>query len=163
MKRPSFRKRTWVIGLVVAVVAAIASMGAYAYWTTGGSGTGSAATGDVVNVTVNQLSAVSGLYPGGPAQALSGDFDNPNAGDVYINDIVVAVDPTWSATLAAHPNCTAADFQINNSPILYDDEIGPGNGVGAWSGASIQMLNSATDQDACKNVTVPLVYTVNAH
>lgn len=161
MKRMS--KRTWVLVGIIAVVAAVTAVGGYAYWTTGGSGTGSADTGDTVAVTVNQTSTVTDLYPGGPAQALSGDFDSTNAGDVYINEITVAVDPLWSQSLAGHADCTAADFQINGSPVVVDAEISPGSGVGSWSGASIQMLNSATDQDACKNADVDLVYTVNAH
>ena len=46
MKRITrFKKRTWVLLGVVAVIAAMASVGAYAYWTTSGSATGTATVG----------------------------------------------------------------------------------------------------------------------
>ena len=46
MKRITrFKKRTWVLLGVVAVIAAMASVGAYAFWTSSGTGQGSATTG----------------------------------------------------------------------------------------------------------------------
>ena len=65
MKRiPRFRKRTWVLLAVLATVAAMASVGAYAYFTATGSGTGTATVGSASNI---QLSSpvVGNLYPAG--------------------------------------------------------------------------------------------------
>jgi hypothetical protein len=33
--------------------------------------------------------------------------------------------------------------------------------VGAWGGGSIQLVNATSNQDNCKSVTVPLVYSSN--
>ena len=70
---------------VIAVLATIALAGvATAYWTQGGTGTGSASAGTTVGIVVNQTSSVAGLYPGGPPQPLFGNFDNPNASSVFV-------------------------------------------------------------------------------
>lgn len=151
---------------IAALTAAAAVIGAtgvgFAWWTQGGSGTGSSTTGDVIDVTVNQLAGATDLYPGGPAQTLSGDFDNPNDGKVYVDHVSVVVDPDWSAQADLDkPECTAADFTIGGSADVQV-EIDAGNGVGAWTGLTIAMDDEASNQDNCKNVTVDLVYTAHA-
>ena len=149
------RKAVVAAGAVLLVAAA----GAYAYWTTTGSGTGSAADGTTVAITVNQTSVITGLYPGGPAAALSGNFDNTNPGAVRVGTVTASlVDVTGSV---GTPACTIADFQQNNPAASVNAEIVSGNGVGAWSGPSVQLLNSGTNQDACKNASVNLSYTSN--
>src|SRR5947209_5129831 len=71
--------------ILVAVVAggstlAIASA-AFAFWTGGGSGTGAATASTPSALVVNQTNAaITNLFPGGPAQALSGTFNNSNSG-----------------------------------------------------------------------------------
>ena len=52
---------------------------AVAFWTAGGSGTGSGATGSGSALTVNQTVSPTGLYPGG-SSALSGNFTTPTRG-----------------------------------------------------------------------------------
>jgi len=64
---------------------------AFAYWTQGGTGTGTAATGNTADITVNQTSTVANLAPGLSAQPLSGNFDNPNSGPVYVTSVTVSI------------------------------------------------------------------------
>jgi hypothetical protein len=137
----------------------IAAVGAYAYWTSTGAGTGSGATGTSVAVTVVQTSTVTGLYPGGPTQALSGNFNNPNPGKVRVATVTAALASITGSV--GTPACTIADYQLNNATATVNAEVDPGSGQGAWSGPTIQMLNPATNQDACKNATVNLTYTSN--
>ncbi|MDT4962627.1 MAG: hypothetical protein QOF87_2274, partial [Pseudonocardiales bacterium] len=84
MRRPS-KKLT----IAVAAVGIIAVGGgtALAFWTQGGTGTGSGSTGTTNGITVNQTSTVSGLYPGSTAQPLSGTFTNPTSGSVNISSV----------------------------------------------------------------------------
>jgi len=146
---------------VVAVAAALVVAGgaAFAYWTAGGSGTGAADTGTSANVTIVQDTfPADALYPGGPAIALSGTFNNPNSGPVHVDQVTVAVDPTWSVGTTLP--CTADDFTLvqptqTNADVLAND-------TSTWGGtASIRMKNTSANQDNCKNVLPPLVYTSN--
>jgi hypothetical protein len=146
-------KKAIAVGLAAGLALGV-SGAAIAYWTQGGSGTGTASTGTTTDVTVNQTSTVADLYPGGPAQALSGDFDNPNPGEVYVGTVTASL-----GTLPA--GCVAADFDIQGTGVV-NDEIGSGSGVGAWSGITIAMVDTGVSQDDCKADTIPLDFTLSA-
>ncbi|HWA68078.1 MAG TPA: hypothetical protein VG899_17075 [Mycobacteriales bacterium] len=125
---------------------------ALAYWTSTGSGSGTAATGSVQNVAVVQTSTSSGLYPGGSV-TLSGDFNNTNSGKVYVG--------TVTATLGTLPEgCVAGDFTITGTAPV-NAEIAPGSGVGAWTGITLTMNDTSSNQDACKSQTIPVTYSVS--
>jgi hypothetical protein len=152
------RRHKRVAALVVVATLTLAGV-ATAYWTSGGFGTGTADTGTTNNVVVNQTSAVIDLYPGGPPQALSGNFDNPNPNPVFIASVTAAIPAGWSSQAdITKPACTAADFQIVGAAIV-NAQIAPGAGQGAWGGLAISMINAPTNQDNCKNVNVPIDYT----
>lgn len=145
------------IGAIAAVCVLLTAAGAYAYWTQGGSGTGSAVTGTNEAVTINQTSVIAGLYPGGPAQPISGDFTNGNDGAVHVTSVTVA----FGSLEGSPAGCSSADFQINNATATVNADIPAGDPVGSWSGPSIQMLDSGSDQNGCKNATVNLSFTSN--
>ena len=145
----------------IAIVAVLAvSAAAFAYWTQGGSGSGTANAGTTSAITVNQTGAPSGLYPGGPAAALAGTFTNANASAVNISSVTAAVHAFASHTVdATKPDCTQADFAIGGASGA--NTVPSGTAVGAWSGLTVRMLDNGLNQDNCKSVTVPLVYTSN--
>jgi hypothetical protein len=152
------RRRILVLVGVVAVLGA--AIGAYAYWTQGGTGTGTATAGNTSAITVNQTSSVTGLYPGGPAATLSGNFTNPNSGSVQISSITAVVSSiTNGSSDGSKPACTSADFTIGGS--VGTTTIPAGTGVGSWSGLTVQLLNTNANQDNCKGATANITYTAN--
>ena len=151
----NIKRRTKIIGLTAALV--LAGGAAFAYWTAGGSGTGTAATGTNASVTVVQTSSISDMYPGEGPRALSGNFNNPNPGNTY----VTAVSATGYTIDAPHvtAGCTVAQGNYtlggtSNTP----GDVPSGNGQGAWSGLTIQMNNLPTNQDACKGAVLTITY-----
>ncbi len=149
--------------VVVGVAFLLAAAGAYAYWTQAGTGSGTAATGSGVGITVNQTSTVTALTPASTPQALSGTFTNTNPGNVTVASVTATLD-SITGGLGGTPACTIADYQINNATtttISASGLIPSGTGVGTWSGPTIQMLDSATNQNACKGATVNISYTSN--
>lgn len=144
-------KRSFAVVTGVAVTMAGTGL-AYAYWTSGGSGSGSAATGTTQGITINQLSTVTNLSPGATPQALSGDFDNANSSSVYVGSVTAVVASTDK------PLCDVSNYQINGTAPV-NSEIPSGNGVGSWSGLTIKMLDTAVNQDACKNAVVSIAYS----
>ncbi len=157
MSRTPRRRRS------VAAVTALLLFGggaAYAYWTVGGSGTGTATTGTTADITVVQTSTVSEMAPGDSPQTLSGTFDNPNGGDVYVGTVTASIDSVTKAAGAVAGTCDATDYTLANAVMTVNDEVPAGNGVGAWTGATIQFNDKATNQDACKGAQVNLAYTV---
>ncbi len=147
-------KKVVAVGVTAGLILGIAGA-AFAYWTQSGSGTGTATTGTTQAITVNETTSASDLYPGGPAQPLAGDFDNPNAGTTHIGAVSAAL-----GTLPA--GCVAADFTIDNSAETNSATLTQGNGVGSWSGITIQMNETGVNQNTCKSSNIPLVYTLTA-
>ena len=149
--------------LAAAAVLAIAAVGAYAYWTTSGSGSGSATTGTNQAFTITQLGSVTNLVPGGPAQAVDYRVSNPASYNQYLTSVSFVVDPSWSADAdgpGGNAPCTAADFALVQSA-AHNSDLTPGDHDYSPSGATIAMINSASNQDNCKSVTVPLLFTSN--
>jgi hypothetical protein len=146
--------------LATMVVAVATAVGAYAYWTQGGSGTGSATTGTTTAITVVQDSlTASNLYPGGPSEALSGHFINPNLSPVNVGSVTATVDAFSARANLAKPPCTEADFEIGGTSgprtALADDTT-------TWSGLTIKLNDNGLNQDNCKSVTPALTYTATA-
>ena len=157
MSRFFNRKAVAVIGAVLLLSAA----GAYAYWTNGGTGSGTAATGTTVGITVTQTSVITGLYPGGTPVALAGKFNNTNSGPIFVNQVNATISSVTGPNITVPNPCTAADYQLNGFPRTVGAEVPSGSAQGSWTGASVELLNTATNQDGCKGATVNLAYTSN--
>jgi hypothetical protein len=145
--------------LTVVVLLAIGGI-ALAYWTQGGSGSGTASAGTPVAITVNQTGSPSGLYPGGPSAALAGTFTNTNASPVTISSVTAAVHAFASHTVdATKPDCTQADFAIAGTSGA--NVVPSGTAVGSWSGLTVRMLDNGLNQDNCKGAAITIDYTAN--
>jgi hypothetical protein len=151
-------RRGGVVGVIVAIAVAGAAI---AYWTAGGSGSGTATASTNANLTVNQTSTLSAMYPGDSAQTLSGDFDNPNPGPTYVATVTASIASVTKAGGAPAGTCDATDFTLANAAMTVNAEVPAGNAKGSWSGATIKFNNKASNQDACKNATVTLAYTIS--
>lgn len=156
------RRNSRFVAIFIAVFMALAGAGAaFAYWTISGSGNGTANTGAPATVTVVQTSTNTITAAGGSI-ALSGDFNNPNSGSTYVTSVTATVGVfSTTAKFAGDPPCTAADFTITGTSNTPGD-VPTGNGVGAWSGLTLTLTDSATNQDNCESLTtIPIVYTSN--
>jgi hypothetical protein len=150
-----------MVPVAVALLALLAFSGvALAYWSAGGSGTGTAqAAAGTTPVVVNQTNVLTAMYPGDTAQTISGNFNNPNAGPVYVTTVTASI---ASVTKAGNPvtGCDATDFTLSPTVATVNAEVAAGNSQGAWSGPKIKFNDKGTNQDACKGVTVNLGYSV---
>lgn len=156
----SFSKRT--VAIVTASTVLFVGGGlAYAYWTAGGSGTGGATAGTNAPLVAKQTSTVADLRPGGAAQALTGNFDNPNAGTAYVTTVTVSIGSVTKSMGAVAGTCDSTDFTLAGAAMTVNADVPTGLAKGAWTGATIVFNNKpAANQDACKLATVNLVYTI---
>ena len=152
-------RRIVIVCVVLVSASAVTVAAAFAYWTAGGTSSGSVNTGATASATAIQTVAPTGLYPGGAA-ALSGNFNNPNPGSVYVTAVTASVTAFSAQADGAKPACTQADFSISGTAAV-NAEIAAGNGVGSWSGLVLNMSDTGTNQDNCKNITVPITYTAS--
>lgn len=155
------RSKRGRVFLSVLAVAGITTA-AFAYWTGSGSGTGSAsADGAQAPLVVNQTVTLDPMYPGDSPQTLSGDFDNNNQGPLYVGAVTASIASVTKAA-GVTGTCDASDFTLTNPGMTVNAQVPAGNGVGSFSGATIQFNNKAgTNQDACQGATVELAYAVS--
>src|SRR5215218_6473972 len=84
-----FSRRSIVLGAVLSLAIAGAAI---AYWTAGGSGTGSAsAAAGQTALPANQSGALTAMYPGDSAQTLSGTFTNTNSGPIHVASVTASI------------------------------------------------------------------------
>ncbi|WP_148614074.1 hypothetical protein [Nocardioides rubriscoriae] len=157
--KPPRRRRRVAVLTAVGVVAAAG--GAYAYWTAGGTGSGTVTTGTNTAVTVNQSTVITNLAPGVAAQTLSGTFDNPNSGPVYVGSVTITGLTVSKAGGAAAGTCDATDYTVGGTAVV-NAEVPAGTAQGAWSGLTIAFNNKAgSNQDQCKGATVAIAYAAS--
>ena len=170
-------KKLLVVGVAVAVFLGVGGA-AFAYFTTNGTGTGSAAIGDASPLTVT-LGTITGgpLFPtivadgNAVVDTVLYTVTNPGEGDVNLSTVVMEVTPGFNyVDGAGDPACTAADFSINGqavgTPAVVTDlgtlnsKSDTGNNI--YTGSfTIEMVENGANQDSCQSGTVPLTVTVN--
>lgn len=149
------------VALITAAVVLGAAVAAFAYWTAGGSGTGTAATGDNLPITAVQTTAPTAMAPGDSAQSLAGNFTNTNTGPVWVTSVTASIASVAKATGVTGP-CDASDYTLAGAGMTVGAEVPAGAAQGAWSGATIKFNNKpGTNQDACKGAVVNLAYAIN--
>lgn len=159
------RKNTKKIVVASGTVAALTVGGvAFAYWTTTGSGTGSATTrgGNDTALSVTQVSQLSAMYPGDSAQGVN--FTVKNEGSEYYKAQTVK---GWISTDKV--GCTAADYKFNGvagadethqeTLTFVAKDLAPGGTQGGST--TIQFNNTADNQDACKGAAVTIHYVAS--
>ncbi|WP_207346169.1 hypothetical protein [Arthrobacter sp. E3] len=134
---------------------------AFAYWTAGGSGTGSAATGTTSVIEPVQTTTVTDMHPGDTAQALSGNFTNGDDGPVYVSTVTASISSVTPAAGAAAGTCGPSDYSLDGAVMTVAAEVPVGFRQGAWSGATIKFNDKPSNQDACKGAIVNLAYTID--
>ncbi|MGH2975135.1 MAG: hypothetical protein ACRDLL_09765 [Solirubrobacterales bacterium] len=140
--------------------AALAVAGvALAYFTSSGSGTGSAAVGSASSVTLH-ASISSTLYPGS-SSPVTFTVDNPSSGVQRVGTVSlssISVD-------AAHSSCSTTitggnpDFTMAAVPV--NQVVTPGNGQSVSATGTLAMNETGANQDACQGATLTLHLTNN--
>lgn len=144
----AFRKRTLIGGLILAVVL-MGAIGAYAYWTTGGSGSGTATAGTTSNNLTIASPAVTGLTPGS-STPVTVTVTNPNSYSVHVGTVSTVI-------TTSDPGCLPADFTF--PPKVLNTTVAALGTASFTQG--LVFADTAANQDLCKGATVTLTYSSN--
>ena len=140
-------RRKLFIGVLVALVLPVA---AFAYWTSTGSGTGSASVDNPTGSVALKATITGSLVPGGTTPvALTAS--NPTNSDVRLGTVKL----TSVAVDAAHAGCSTADFTMADVAENTTVAKGASNAPLPAQG-TLAMANTAANQDACKGATLTL-------
>ena len=154
--------------LAIAAVATVAAVGAassaFAYWTTSGSGTGSAsaASGQVDHLGFTTAS-ISDMFPGDSSQSLTVTVTNDATQNAYVASV-----KAYLTVVPVSGSCAAGNFKLNGSAAPGDadhaasltwlgQDLAKSGGHDDATG-SIQFNNLSSNQDGCKGAAVTLNY-----
>jgi hypothetical protein len=156
MKR--ITKRGVATVFTAALVVVVAS-GAYAYFSTNGSGTGTASVGSSAAVTLHATVGGS-LYPG-TSSPVSFTVDNPSAGAQRVGTITLS-----SITVdAGHSECstviTGGNPDFTMPAVTVNHSFPTGNGQAVTPNGTLTMNDTGVSQDKCQGATLTLHLTDN--
>ena len=149
MKKHLSKKRV-VLAAIVAVALAISSGVAYAYWTSNGTGGGTANAAGGGSLAVDQPVAVSGLYPGIVDQDVSIVVTNNESYVQGLSAVDSSIDSIAPAT------CLESWFVVTDATVPASTTIDPGGSVTLTG--KIRMLEVDTNQNDCKNAVITLTH-----
>lgn len=152
MSRLTTKKKYGVIAGITAVLLLVGGV-AFAYWTSTGSGTGSATTGTDTpwNVQVDDTNDAN-LTPNGPTETVNFSVTNDGTGTQAFTSATPSVTGTSSG------GCTDADFTVDNV-VIATGSVDAGDTVNGTF--DLQMIDTGVNQDACRGVTVDLKVDVS--
>jgi hypothetical protein len=167
---------------VALAVAAVAAVGAWAFFTANGSGSGTATVGTSSNLTLHG-STTGTLYPG-TTVSISFTVDNPSSGHQQLGTIYLAgvkactgTGSSWDPSLNSgaggcsnsgteQTSCESVDAgnaSDANASNFYmadvaenQDLAGNASGASATNGGTLKMNNLSSSQDSCKNANLYL-------
>lgn len=152
-------RRRRMVAVLSAGALVVGGGAAFAYWSTTGTGTGSAATGvGAANLTIAQTAAPTTMAPGIAAGPITGTVKNNATTSAYVTSVTVAITSVTKAA-GVTGTCDATDYTLTNPVMSVATDIAAGATVN-FSGASLGFNNKGTvNQDACKGATLVLGYT----
>jgi hypothetical protein len=161
LMRPALQ-RHWLFASAIGLVVVLGGGIAFAYWATSGSGTSSAATGNMQTVTVAAIVAGDSpdatLVPGGTADVIL-KVNNPNAYAVQ----VYGVSANGAITAdSAHSACatTGVSFTAPTTPISPTVTVGANSTVLVHLAGAASM--SSASMSSCQGASfhIPVTLTV---
>jgi hypothetical protein len=156
MRRLITRKRVLIpIGTVVLIVAGVA----VAYFSSKGSGTGTASVGSSSSLALHGAVG-STLYPG-VSSTVTFTVDNPSPGVEQVNTIHLAsITPD-----GGHSGCSTVitggnpDFKMPD--VVANQSFPSGSGQAVTATGTLTMHDTGVSQDACQGATLTLNLTSN--
>ena len=136
-------------GAVIAVLALLGAYAAYAYWTAGGSGSGTATAGTTTNNLTIASPSVAGVTPGS-STPVTVTVTNPNSYSVQVDTVSTVI-------TTSDPGCPPADFTFPAK--LMNTVIAP-LGTASFT-QDLVFADTAANQDPCKGATITLTYSSN--
>jgi hypothetical protein len=163
------------VALGVVVSLAVAG-GAFAYFTSSGSGTGSAAVGASSPLTIHGTSG-STLYPG-TSSTISFTVDNPSPGHQQVGTIHLASvkacpsGDSWTGSACSNSGvevttCESVETGASDTntanfwmpDVAANEQVASGNGQSITATGTLTMNNLSSSQNSCQNANLTLNFT----
>ena len=154
-------KRAVALGLAASL---LASGAAYAFWTTAGTGTGTARSASVLPITVTAGAPTARVYPGGTSD-VAVTFSNPNPFVVRVGSLTLDTSRGTGgfAVDSGHSGCGLSVLSFAAQTNAGEGWAIPANGsLNADLAGSLSMTTAAANACQGASITVYLAATVDA-
>jgi len=161
MKKHVTKKR--VVVLAALAVAAVAAVAGYAYWTNGGSGSGTATAGTADNNLVITASGWAGFKPG-QTKNVDVNLDNSaNSYSSYVKNVVLDTSQGTNGIATSNVGCLTTWFHYTAAASPNVDATLPASdSTNAFSSVgTLAFDDTATNQDACQGADVTVYLKVD--
>jgi hypothetical protein len=149
-------KHKRVKATLAVVLALVVAGAAFAFWTAGGTGSGSGTVANGASVDFSGVSVDAGLAPGGAATY---NYTITNNTGSTLKVTSVSADTT--AVDGLNTGCLASDFTVDSSTVPLASQSLAASG-GTYSGTgTIHMADTSASQDDCKNSPITLHLKAN--
>jgi hypothetical protein len=145
--------------LAVLAIVAISAVGAYAYFTASGTGTGTATVGTSSAFTVNG-DVTGNLYPAGPALTVPVTVTNNSTGKQKAGTVTLDSITSDAPLCDVSLNSAGSAFTFAN-PITINEDLLAGATSTVHNG-SLQMNDTGANQDACQGSHLTLHFSEQA-
>jgi hypothetical protein len=166
----------------IAVLTTVAVIGvagaAFAYFTSTGTGSGSATVGTASNLTVTGTSATT-LYPG-TNSTVSFTVNNPSSGHERLGSITLTAvhactgaSSTWTGSACSNSgteqtSCESFDTSASSATdnfsmpvVAVNTDFGPGNGQSISQTGTLAMNDLSSSQNSCQGASLTLSFTTS--
>lgn len=107
------------------------------------------------------------MTPDGPTQTVAYTVTNPSSGAQQLTAVAIKVANSDGSPWTSVPGCSASDYKVGGAAAgaTFNDTAGlPATiaSTGVRNGSvSVQMIDTGSPQDGCKNATVPLYFSAS--
>lgn len=111
-------------------------------------------------LAVTQTSTMDAIAPGIPARPIAGLIVNQGSDSTVIAAVEVTITSVTTSSEAPLGTCDTSDFVLFDQRMPVGRTLAPSAST-TFSGAAIGFANKSSNQDACKDAVIHLLYTVN--
>src|SRR5262249_46157887 len=148
-----FKSKRGLVLLATMVAAIAAAIGANAYFSSTGAGSGNATVGASTNIVITN-DTVGNLYPGGAAVSVPVHLQNPGGGNEFVHVVSGTVEDITSGPNAG---CMGSWFAV--APITYNAVVN--HGATNSTSTNVTMTDTGSNQDACQNANLTIDWSSN--
>jgi hypothetical protein len=143
--------------IITAVTATLLILGggvAFAYWTSGGTGSGTATTGASTAFTITAAPPVGTIAPGNEGQTVAFTVTNPGDSPQYLTQVTATLADVNGVPWVPTGDCLVEDYTVVVSTPAPVGDIAGGGSVGGV--VTVTLANTALNQNTCQGQDVPL-------
>ncbi|MET0234549.1 MAG: hypothetical protein ABW224_07910 [Kibdelosporangium sp.] len=150
------RGRKRIIVAIAAILTLVGGGIAFAYWTSSGTGAGTADTGESTAFTITAGTPVGTITPGGPGQAVGFTVTNPSTTAQYLTAVTATLAEPDGTAWVPPAGCLIADYTVTMTTAAPAGDIAAAGFVDGL--VTVTLTNTGVNQDACQGEAVPLYF-----